>query len=73
MSDELNPGYYIFTAIAIEEKGLEAAAHKLQQKINKARESFDLDFIGGANFKDDAGASRNTYFAAQAAVLTRKK
>jgi hypothetical protein len=73
MSKGLKPGYHIFTAIAVEEKGIEAAAEKLQAKINEAEKTFDIEFIGGANFKDDGGASRNTYFGTQAAVLTRKK
>jgi hypothetical protein len=68
---ELKEGYYIFFAISLDDKGFEKVAVKLQDQINEAEKTFEINFLSGATYRDDP-AGRAIYFAAQSAVLKSK-
>lgn len=70
--ENLREGYYIFTALVVEDKGFLRCAEELQASVNEAEKSFDITFLSGASFKDNGSADRNTYFGQQSAVLKKK-
>jgi rubrerythrin len=72
LNKPIKDGYFIFFASVAEDKGYEKLAAELTKQINEVEKEYDIAFLSGASFKDDPG-SRNTFFASQSAVLTKKK
>lgn len=69
----LAEGYYIFTAMCNEEKGYDAIARLLTDKIRDAQKVWDIEFISNAKIDADGGGNgRSVYFGFQCTVLKKK-
>jgi hypothetical protein len=65
------PGYYPFMGIS-EDRSWEDALTIMMDKINEAREIYDVEWIGGLQLKMDDN-NRSQYIAVQQAILTPKQ
>ena len=58
--------------LALVDAGYDVAAAQLQEQVNEAMKYFDVELLGGVQFKDE-GPREIGFAAAQACMLTRKK
>lgn len=67
---ELKPGYHIFYTISNDVHGYALAADELESQIKEAEKTFNIEFLGGPQFKDE---ERRICFVAQACILREKE
>jgi hypothetical protein len=71
MRQPTKPGYYPFMGIS-NDRSYEEALTIMMDKINAAREIYDIEWIGGLQLKMDDN-DRSHYIAVQQALLTLKE